>query len=106
MSPFFSNKMKNNTHATLVRVVYHTILKQHDAVIAAAHLAHSNLAQVLSKPSRAARPAPKVEKEPVVEVVETPVSEPDPTPPVGPPSLTEQMVDKTEKPKRVIKLDL
>lgn len=49
MPSFFSNKMKNSTHATLARVVYHTILKQHDTVVAAARVAHSGLERMITE---------------------------------------------------------
>jgi hypothetical protein len=116
MSPFFSNKMKNSTHATLARVVYHTILKQHYSVVVAARLAHSGMADVLSDappPSRLpalpedVRPSPRP-AEPLVEVsLETPVVKA-PEPVSGTSevvALTEQMVDETKNPKRIIKLD-
>lgn len=36
MSPFFSDKMKDGDQATLARVVYHTVVKQHVAIAAQA----------------------------------------------------------------------
>ena len=108
MSPFFSSKMKNDTHATLARVVYHTILKQHDAVVAAAHRAHANMQSVLS--GRAAE-APKQPAAPVAEP-EQPAAvapPPPPPPPVQPgqqaAGLSDLMVEEKGS-TRSIRLDL
>lgn len=104
MSPFFSNKMKNSTYATLARVVYHTILKQHDAVVAAAQKAHANMESVLSskpQPAPEAASAPPPPEQPKA-------PEPAPPPPVdnvGPVGLTDLMVEE-KKSSRSIKLDL
>lgn len=115
MSPFFSNKMKNDAHATLARVVYHTILKQHDSVVAAAHVAHSGLANFLSAGAAPSRPpaavkvpvaavAPQVQESSVEDSVEA-QAVPAAEHLKAPPALSDQMVDSAQAPKRIIKLD-
>lgn len=119
MSPFFSSKMKNDDYATLARVVYHTILKQHDAIVAAAHVAHAGLQgflkmdpgksaapQAVPKAPPAAVPTPEpVQSSPSAEVSQEESAEQPPAP--ATPTLTDQMVDTSQQaPKRVIKLDL
>lgn len=104
MSPFFSNKLKDSDHATLARVVYLTILKQHDAVVAASRQAYSGMAGVVAEPPAMvlqAPPAPEPTPEPKLEAPEIDTL-PDPVPP----SLTDQMVDTSGPPKKSIKLDL
>ena len=123
MSPFFSNKMKDENLANLARVVYHTILKQHDAVLAAARMAHSRLEGLVNDSSPPPKPAPR----PTPKQVAAPPQQPEqpkapaatasqeasvePVSPSGenqikPAPLTEQMVDVAQQPKRIIKLDL
>lgn len=110
MSPFFSSKMKNETYATLARVVYHTILKQHDAVVAAAHQAHANMQSVLSgraaeapKPAPAPKPQAQEEAPPVAPTAPTPPAPPGPDQKaVG---LSDLMVEEKQS-GRSIKLDL
>lgn len=120
MKPFFSSKMKNDAHATLARVVYHTILKQHDSVVAAARNAYSGLQSVLSDSSeRAAKPAaapspaaapaePASSKQPSleenVESLSPQASEPSPF--KAPAALSDQMVDSAKPHMKSIKLDL
>ena len=127
MSPFFSNKMKDDNLANLARVVYHTILKQHDAVLAAARMAHSRLEGLVNDssppPKPTPRPVPKQEAAPAPKQPEQPEQPAAPTatasqeasvepvPPSGenqikPAPLTDQMVDVAQQPKRIIKLDL
>ena len=115
MSGFFSNKMKNNSlHATLARVVYHTILKQHDAVVVAARQAHQNLVGVLS-PVEQQRPAPApvVSSKPVEPVQAQPQAQPTAPPAVAdaPPALpsvglSDSMVDNSKPAPKSIRLDL
>ena len=119
MSGFFSKKTNNSTDATLARIVYHAILKQHDAIVMAAAMAHSGLEKVVSK-----YPEPLVIQSKKPETPESNTSQAiSPQHPVGAstqesmeqesvaldstPSLSEQMID-TSKPtnKRIIKLDL
>jgi hypothetical protein len=115
MSPFFSSKMKDDTHATLARVVYHTILKQHDAVVVAARKAHAKMASVLAAapepeptPTRTPAPAPK-KVESKVELTPQPgptqAAEPAPKADKSAIGLSELMVEKS-KPMKSIKLDL
>ena len=129
MSPFFSNKMKDETQATLARVVYHTILKQHDAVVIAARQAHANMASVLTGAPEPAQRAAKAEPAPQVSPQAPEAPQPDAgsrsapasTPEVTEPpaqasgsgavqggavGLSDLMVDKAEAPKKSIKLDL
>lgn len=106
MSPFFSNKMKDDTSAMLSRLVYHTILKQHDAVVVAAQKAHAKMLSVL-----ASEPAPQ-------EVGFKPVTPPPAPAPVQqvpefvapiddkPVGLSDLMVEQSNKPMRKIQLDL
>ena len=113
MSPFFSNKTKDDNQANLARVVYHTILKQHDAVVAAARMVHSGLAGVVREekphsnlpavPAEAPRRAPQPSQQPAASK-EASVEQANPAEP-GPAALSEQMVDTTQSPKRIIKLD-
>lgn len=72
ISPFFSNKMKNATDATMARVVYHTILKQHAAVAAqkaqrAVVEAVEELAPSVPEPQRVIDATPSQPVEPVPE---------------------------------------
>lgn len=130
MSPFFSSKMKNSTHATLARVVYHTILKQHDAVVVAARMAHEGMVNVLSSSKPQVRQAPAAPAPhqghtptpaPATESGERPAAPPAVAPQseetsqesaevpdvkVKPAGLSDAMVDTNQAPKRIIKLDL
>lgn len=121
MSPFFSSRMKNDVYATLARVVYHTILKQHDAVVAASHVAHQGMADFLSSEHSLEEERVVVADTPVAASVElAAVPQPTVEPPTGVASgeeqliqdqpgnlaLAEQMVDNAQGgPKRIIKLD-
>lgn len=129
MSPFFSNKMKNSMHATLARVVYHTILKQHDAVVVGARLAHEGMVNVLtsSKP-QAPSPTPPSQVQAPTTALESKSGERLAVPLVAtstpqsaessseeaavpdvllkPVALSDAMVDTNKAPKRIIKLDL
>ncbi len=118
LSPFFSCIMKNEVLATLARVVYHTILKQHDAVVAAAHIAHQGMENFLS--SEASDELPKsIAEAPWVEpaaaeaasvpatVVSDSLEQVTPAPNLAAnPGLTDLMVENVQNPKRIIKLDL
>lgn len=120
MSPFFNNKMKDYNHANLARVVYHTILKQHDAVVVAARLAHARLEGLITDkapPAPMPKPKPKPTKppepKPDVASENAPPSQETSTEPEAPPAnqakpvaLSDQMVDVAQNPKRIIKLDL
>ena len=98
MSPFFSNKMKDSDYATLARVVYLTILKQHDAVVAASRLAYSKLAGVVAEPV--------IQPVEVVPEAAPEVSSVDEFPTPAPASLSDQMVDTSGPSTKSIKLDL
>jgi hypothetical protein len=114
MSPFFSNKMKDDTQATLARVVYHTILKQHDAVVIAARQAHAKMAGVLTGAPEAVSPpqaqaVPRVQAEPAAP--EPAAAPPDQTtnPAAdkgGAVGLSDLMVEQAQPTKKIIKLDL
>lgn len=104
MSSYFSNRLKNSTHATLARVVYHTIVKQHDAVVLA------NLSKPTKKEESTIVPESSVEVPPTL-VPEVKQSTKPPASTSSLPSgvslaLTEQMVDSTGQVKRRIQLDI
>ena len=68
ISPFFSKKMKNATDATMARVVYHTILKQHAAVAAQkAQEVVAKAVEEMAPPVVAAEPAPQASAPAVAE---------------------------------------
>lgn len=104
MSAFFSDKMRDSDQATLARVVYHTIVKQHVAVVAANVERREIEAERQVRMAKAA-PAPPVSA-PFPEPVASPV--PDFQEPnqeeLAPPPLTDQVEQPVVK--RVIKLDL
>jgi hypothetical protein len=117
MSPFFSDKMKDGAQATLARVVYHSIVKQHVAV-AAENAEKAALAA--EEQARAARMAPSPTATGTATAapatVPASVAAPPPTPfntpaPEGDfPDITPvaPLAEKVEQPtkKRIIKLDL
>lgn len=114
MSPFFSNKTKDGNQANLARVVYHTILKQHHAVVAAARMVHSGLAGVVTerKPHsnlpaipEEVRPQPRSQAASAATAERNSVESEPSSEEVKPVALDDQMVDTTQSPKRIIKLD-
>ena len=112
MSLFFSQKTKNSKDAILARIVYHAILKQHDAIVVASRRAHSGLENVVSKVPAKQEDPPQAAKSPAA-----PTQEPSVAPPSQEseldmdlnttPALSEQMVNSNVSPKkRSIKLEL
>lgn len=101
LSPFFSDKMKDRAQATLARLVYHTIVKQHLAVAAARAEERAKQAEEQARARQAAQAAerPTPFTAPPTEVDELPLVD------FAAPS---PLAEKVEQPtvKRVIKLDL
>ena len=121
MSSFFTHKMKNSDQATLARVVYHTVVKQHVAVAAAnaerREIEAERQARIAQSAPQPSEPTPFTEPAPTslssTSVQALPVNQaasaqqspfPEEGEVVAPPPLAE----KVEQPsvKRVIKLDL
>jgi hypothetical protein len=113
MSPFFSDRMKDGAQATLARVVYHTIVKQHVA-IAAANADQAAMAE--EQAAAAARlagagpppPPPKVNPfVPPTSLSATPSLDLDDSfPSVEPLAPLAEKVEAPPPNKRIIKLDL
>lgn len=110
MSPFFSDKTKDGAQATLARVVYHTIVKQHLVVAAMRAEQEAVAAEQAQREARlaaaAAQPTPftPATPQPVPQTVTA--AEPDfDFPEIAPAA---PLAEKVEQPqtKRVIKLDL
>jgi hypothetical protein len=117
MSPFFSDRMKDGAQATLARVVYHTIVKQHVAIAAEktekADIAaeeQARAARIAAIPPPAPKPNPFIPPTSVSAAPAMPSPTPsaapewDDFPQVEPPPAP--LAEKVEQPttKRIIKL--
>ena len=99
MSPFFSSRMKDFGQATMARVVYHAIVKQHVAVAAEMYQSRAPVA-----PSVSAFPTPPVPTaQPFVLASEAPEVD---LPEVEEPAPLAEQVEIQQDSRRRIKLDL